>query len=130
MVDKYGTTKVDTYLKGEKLSAKVPLAEFTTAILKVAMPNTTFQGAANARVTLGQVAGQKMSNAAAQLVLHPINNGTRVDDIVFHKAVVLSAIELSHSIDDQKVIEVTFDALIDETKSAGNYLGLIGDSTL
>lgn len=128
-VDAYGKTKVNSYLVGEKFFAKVPLAEFTIANLKAAIPNATYQGAANARVTLGKTAGQKMSLQAAQLVLHPVNEGTRVNDIVIHKAVVMSAIELSHSIDDQKVIEVTFEALLDESKSDGNYLGLIGDST-
>ena len=128
-VDKYGETVVDSYLKGEKFMAKVPLAEYTIANLKAAIPNATFAGAANARILIGQVAGQKISASAAQLVLHPVNEGTRVNDIVIHKAVVKSPIELSHSIDDQKIIEVTFEGIIDESKSAGNYLGLIGDST-
>jgi hypothetical protein len=38
-------------------------------------------------------------------------------------------VTLVHTNDDDKVIEVEFLALIDETKSDGNYLGLIGDST-
>lgn len=128
-VDAYGKTPVDSYLLGEKFTAKVPLAEMTIANMKVAIPNATFQGAANARITVGQKAGQKMSNSAAQLVLHPVAEGTRIRDIVIHKAFVDSTIELTHSIEDQKIIEVTFKALIDESKSQGNYLGLIGDST-
>lgn len=129
MVDKYGQTVVEKYLVGEKFTAKVPLAEFTIANMKVAIPNATFAGAANARATVGQVAGQRMGAVAAQLVLHPINMGTRANDIVLHKAVVTSQIALNHKVDEQKIIEVTFEGLLDETKSAGNYLGLIGDST-
>lgn len=129
MADAYGDSKVDSYLKGEKLTVKVPLAEKTVANMKVAMPNGTFAGAANARLLVGQKAGQKMSNYAAQLVLHPQNEGTRVNDVVIHKAVVLSAVTLAHSNDEQTVVEVTFEALIDESKSQGNYLGLFGDST-
>lgn len=128
-VDKFGETVVESYLMGEKITVKVPLAEFTIANLKVAMPNGTFAGAANRRITLGKSAGLKQSTNAAQLVLHPINLGTRENDIVLHKAVVTSTIELAMKVDEEKIIEVEFQALLDETKSDGNYLGLIGDST-
>lgn len=129
MVDKYGETVIDKVLTGEKLTAKIPLAEFTIANLKSAMPNATFGGAGNSRITLGRSSGAKQSANAYQLVLHPISEGTKRHDIVFHKAVVASQIVLNHKIDEQKVIEVEFMALLDETKTDGNYLGLIGDST-
>lgn len=129
-VDKYGETIVEKYLIGEKITVKCPLAEFTIANLKVAMPQGTFGGAANARMTLGKSAGQKASTYAAQLVLHPLNMGTRANDIVIHKAYVGSTVDLKMSVDEEKVYEVEFEALLDETKTDGNYLGLIGDSTL
>lgn len=128
-VDKYGETPVEKYLIGEKLSAKVPLAEFTIANLRNAIPQATFAGAANARITIGASAGQAAKVDSAQLVLHPIGEGTRAFDVVLHKAYVDSQITLGHMVDEEKVIEVTFVALLDETKSDGNYLGLIGDST-
>lgn len=128
-VDKYGETPINKVLTGEKLTAKVPLAEFTIANMKVAMPNTTFGGAGNARVTLGKSAGALQSANAYQLVLHPISEGTRAHDIVFYKAVVTSQIVISHKNDEQKVVEVEFTALLDESKADGNYLGMIGDST-
>lgn len=128
-VDKYGETVVEKYLMGEKFTAKVPLAEYTIANLRNAMPNATFAGAANRRITLGKSAGQAAKAIAYQLVLHPQNEGTRAFDIVMHKAFVSSTIVLNHKNDEEKIIEVTFEALLDETKSDGNYLGLIGDST-
>lgn len=128
-VDKYGKTVVEKFLIGEKLTAKVPLAEFTIANLRTSMPQATFAGAANARILLGASAGQSARADSAQLVLHPRNEGTRAFDVVMHKAYVESTIELMHKVDEQKTIEVTFVALLDETKSDGNYLGLIGDST-
>lgn len=128
-VDQYGSTVVEKYLTGEKFTAKVPLAEFTIANLRNAMPQASFAGAANARITLGRNAGAAAKASSAQLVLHPINEGTRAFDIVMHKAYVASQVVLNHMVDDVKVIEVTFEALLDETKSNGNYLGLIGDST-
>jgi len=128
-VDKYGETVVEKYLMGEKITAKVPLAELTIANLKVAMPQGTFAGAANARITLGQNAGTKATASAAQLVLHPLNMGTRANDIVIYKAYVASTVDLKMKVDEENVYEVEFEALLDESKSAGNYLGLIGDST-
>lgn len=129
MVDKYGETIVQKLLIGEKFTAKVPLAEYTIANLRNAMPQATFAGAANTRITLGAVAGKKATDDSYQLVLHPINEGTRRHDIVMHKAYVASTIVLNHKVDEEKLVEVTFEALLDETKSDGNYLGLIGDST-
>lgn len=128
-VDKYGETVVEKYLTGQKLTAKVALAEYTIANLKVSMPMAQFAGAANTRVLLGAAAGKKASNNTAVLVLHPVNEGTRRHDVVFYKALVTSSIVLNHKIDEEKVVEVTFETLIDESKSDGNYLGLIGDST-
>jgi hypothetical protein len=128
-VDKYGETIVDKVLTGEKITCKVPLAEFTIANLKVAMPQGTYAGAANARITLGHSAGTRASSSAAQLVLHPLNMGTRANDIVLHKAYVSNTVDLKMMVDEEKVIEVEFEAILDESKSDGNYLGLIGDST-
>jgi hypothetical protein len=128
-VDKYGETVVERYLMGEKITVKVPLAELTIANLKVAMPQGTFAGAGNARITLGKTAGQKSTTTAAQLVLHPLNMGTRANDIVLHKCHVASSVDLKMKIDEENVYEVEFQALLDETKTDGNYLGLIGDST-
>jgi len=128
-VDKYGETVVEKILIGEKLTAKVPLAESTIANLKVGIPQGEFAGAANARITIGAVSGNKASSLALQLVLHPLAEGTRAFDVVLHKAYVAEQVVLSHTIDGEKVIEVTFHALLDESKSADNYLGFIGDST-
>ena len=129
-VDKYGATVVEKYLAGEKFTAKVPLAEYTIANLRNAIPQATFAGAANSRITIGASAGLAAKVDSYQLVLHPINEGTKAFDIVMHKAYVASQITLAHKVDDVKVVEVMFEALLDETKADGNYLGLIGDSTL
>lgn len=129
IVDKYGETVVEKVLTGEKLMAKVPLAEKTIANLKASMPQGQYAGAANARIQLGASAGQSARADAAQLVLHPIGEGTRAFDIVFHKAYVASQITLVHKIDETTVIECEFEALLDESKSDNNYLGFIGDST-
>lgn len=128
-VDLYGETIVEKYLIGEKLTAKVALAESTIANMRNAIPQATFAGAANRRITIGAKAGKAAKEDSAQLVLHPVGEGTRAFDVVFHKAYVSSTVVLPHRNDEEKVVEVTFEALLDETKTDGNYLGLIGDST-
>lgn len=129
-VDKYGNTEGDKVLIGESLEAKVPLVEYSIANLKVAIPQSQFQGAGNATVHIGKSAGANARSVAAQLVLHPIAEGTKAFDIVFHKAYVSSVITLAHKVDAERVMECLFGALVDETKSDNNYLGFIGDSTL
>lgn len=129
MVDKYGETVVEKILTGEKLTAKIPLAEFTLSNLDKIIPQGTITGAGDTRLLIGHSAGVRGKQFAAQLVLHPISEGTRRHDIVFHKAYVSSEVVMAHRVDEEKVVEVTFEALLDETKTDGNYLGFIGDST-
>lgn len=128
-VDAYGSTPVNKILKGEKLTAKFKLAEFTMANLRNAIPQGEFAGAANARVTIGHKQGQSALADSGQLVIHPQDQGTRRHDVVFHKAIVADTVVIPHNSDEVKAIEVTMQALLDETKSDGNYLGLFGDST-
>jgi hypothetical protein len=127
-VDMYGETVVDKRLLGEKLLAKVPLAESTLANLQIAIPEGTTSGS---KLTIGSTVGDSLADESKQLVLHPIANASDNldDDVIFHKAVVSSTIEMPFANDGEKIIEVEFTALLDETKSDGNYLGFIGDST-
>lgn len=128
--DLYGDTVVDKRLVGEKFLVKVPLAEKTIVNLKQAIPQSTYAGAANARITIGTQAGLNTAKSlAAQLVIHPLFEQTLAFDVVLYKAYVSSNVPLKHDNSGETIFMVTFEALLDETKSAGNYLGLIGDST-
>lgn len=126
-VDKYGSSPVEEYLIGESLSAKVPLAEFTVANLKKAMPQGVQSGS---KLTLGSFAGKKSTDKSGTLVLHPIANAAndRSEDVALYKAVVTSEVTLPMKNDAEKVIEVTFEAHVDESRGDGSLLGLIGDS--
>lgn len=128
-VDKYGETPANKVLIGEKLTATVRIAESTLANLKRAIPrgiNTTAT-----KLTIGAAAGKLLSENAFRLVLHPTTNASndKSEDVVFYKAVSTEPVEVPYHVDEEKVVEVTFHALIDESKTDGNYLGLIGDST-
>ena len=126
-VDQYGNTVVEKVLIGEKLTAKVPLAESTLANLAVAIP----AGDGTGNLTIGKQAGELMAQYAKELVLHPIANEANDldEDVVFFKALNTGEVALNFMFDGERVVEVTFEALLDETQTDGSYLGLIGDST-
>jgi hypothetical protein len=128
--DKYGNTPIDKVLTGEILTVTVPLAEPQVARIKEIIPLSTEVGT-NGRATIGKVAGSRLLAQAAQLVLHPLNNAANVltEDIVLHKAVVHGEVSMNFEVDNERVVEVEFIALIDTTKSDGNLLGFVGDST-
>jgi hypothetical protein len=127
-VDAYGETVVDKRLLGERFYATVPLAEATLANLQVAIPEGTTSGS---KLTIGSSVGDSLLDEAKELVLHPVENASDNldDDVVMHKAVVSNTIELPYQNDGERIIEVEFTALLDESKSDGNYLGFLGDST-
>lgn len=132
-VDQYGNTPVDKVLVGEGFSVKLKLAEKTLANIKRAIhPGTASPSDASpTKITIGRDGGYKASTFAAEFVLHPIQNAASSleDDIVIYSGVIVNEIVLAHKVDEQAVIEVEIMALIDESRSAGDYLGLIGDST-
>ncbi len=127
-VDKYGNTIADKILIGEKLTAVVTLAESVIANLRIGVPAGSATPAT--RMNIGQNSGLRLTSVAARLILHPIANavGDLTEDVVFHTAVVSEPIELPHKFDEEKKFQVTFTALIDESQTAGAYLGHIGDS--
>lgn len=131
LADMYGTTPVDKALVGEVITIKVPLAESQVANLAKAIPLSTLTGGTSGRTTIGKQAGARLGALAASLVLHPLVNGAGVldDDVVIHKAVAHGEVVLPFMVDEERVVEVEFIALIDTTKSDGNLLGHIGDST-
>jgi len=128
-VDQYGKSKVEKFLVGESLSAKVSLAEFTIANLQRAINQGTLVG--DDAVSMGSNAGKRASLNAGLLLLHPLNaasNDTRAYDVAIYKAVVTNELSIEFKNDGERVLPVEFDGLIDEGRSDGNLLGFIGDS--
>lgn len=128
VVDKFGSSVVEKFLVGERMTAEANLAEFTLANLQDAINQSTLQG--DDSVSVGSTAGKKASANAGLLVLHPLaaGSGVRDYDVAIYKAVVTSELKIEHKTDGEKVLPVVFDGLIDENRSDGNMLGFIGDS--
>lgn len=131
-VDLYGNTVVDKALTGEVVRVTVPLAETTLENLKEAIPTATLvedTATGKKKLTIGSIAGKKLSNMAKELRLHPswLPDSDKSLDIVLHKAVIVSEVALPFRKDEKTVYEVEFVALIDETKDDGNLLATIGE---
>lgn len=129
-VDKYGNTVAEKVLIGESLKVTVPLAESTIANMLVAIPGAENVGSGE-RATIGKDAGERMSASANELVLHPLANSEAdlSEDVVLHKAISAEGFEYKFATDGERMAEIVFHALLDESKSDGNRLGFIGDST-
>lgn len=131
----YQETKVDKYagvaerwLIGEKLTAKVPLAESTYSNLNIAITHSNIHG--GDYLTVGSNAGKRSSTYAAKLVLHPIANASNNydDDLTIFKCHVTSEITLPYKNDGERIIEATFESLVEEGRGDGALLGMFGDS--
>lgn len=131
-VDKYGSSPVDKALTGNKLMAKFKLAQPDFAALNIANPEGEgADGTTGDRIGLGTDAGYLLRQDAGELVLRPLKNvasANDTEDVVLYKAVSVENIELSYKVDEQRVIEVTFEALVDETYGTGRRLGHVGPS--
>lgn len=129
----YHTVKVDQHtgpidqrLIGEMWGAKCNMAERTLSNLKLAMTHAT-QSAG--KLTIGSYAGKSSRDKAHTVVLHPIDMADDHSmDWIIYKAVATAELTLAFKNDGESVIPVTFDGLVDTTKTDGNFLGMIGDS--
>ncbi len=129
-VDLYGESKVEKRLVGEHITAKVPLAEHTIANLKVAMPaGTVVSGGGKSRIDVGSEAGLKASAEAGILTLTPVDATGVEHTVTIHKAIAGNQVTLAYRNDEERVLEVEFEGLIDETKTNGKRLFSIGDPT-
>lgn len=130
LVDQFGSAPLDKALTGNKAKVKVKLAQPSNLNISRAIPEGAFSSAGDdSKLGFGSEAGQLMSELAGLLRLHPRSNdpSSRDEDIYLWKAVSVENIELPFKIDEQRILEITFEALVDDTQPAGQKLGRIGD---
>lgn len=133
LADQYGETPIDKVLTGETLTIQANLAEAVVGVLNSAMPAGAHAlGGAGERLGMGTDAGYSLRADSKQLVLHPVDKaiGDTSEDVVIYKAVVADTVELNYEVDGQRVFEVTFAALVDETYASGRRLGHIGSTNV
>lgn len=133
-VDYYGDTPVNKSLVGESLRVVCQLAEPTVANLNRAIGASTAEssGGSVKKVGIGRKAGFLAGDNAKQLRVHPLNraDSDQAKDWVIYKAIVTEEVTMGYSYEDQRVLEVTFEALIDESKPETKLLGHFGPDTV
>lgn len=130
-VDQYGHTPVDFVLSGNHLQVKFKLAQTEWDQWNAAIPETSsFDGAGtNDRADFGADAGYSLRQDAGLMVIHPLKNVATdlSDDVTIYLAVSSTpAVVLPLRIDAQRVMELTFDALVSEAYGSGRRLGHYG----
>jgi len=133
--DLYGNTPVDMVLAGQKATVKLKLAEITPGIFSYVVPESDWDvGTSNReQIHFGSKAGYSLRNDALQLVITPqAKNTDNSKTITFFKAVSTDNATVAYKIDEQSVFEVTFTALIDESRAAtdGRLLGRLGPADI
>jgi len=125
-VDEYGSSPVDAVLIGEEFRVKAYFAEWQYDQIIKAIPHGTLTG--TDKITIGKTAGQSGLASAERMVFRP--KGTSGEaDVILHKGIAVSEVPIPHKIDEERIWEVEFIALVDESKADGNYLATLGDST-
>lgn len=132
-VDKYGNMPLDMALTGNNLLIKAFLAEITNDVLNAAIPEGRYAvGSEDDNLGLGTDSGYLLREDAKELRLHPRNRAADdfSEDIYIWLAVSVENVEMAFKIDEQRVIETTFRALVDESQPDGQRLGRIGSADI
>lgn len=131
--DQYGETPVDVIMHGENVQIVANLAEPVVAVLNSVMPSGSHSvGGAGERLGFGVDAGYSLRNDAKLLVLHPLDKSASdtSEDVNIYLAVVADTVELNYEVDNQRVFEVTWTALVSETYGSGRRLGHVGSTNV
>lgn len=132
--DLYGKTPIDFVLTGQKATVKLKLAEIMPLTLAYVVPEADWDvGTASEQVHFGSKAGYSLRNDALELIITPQGgNSDGKMTFTFFKAVSTDNMSLAYKIDEQSVFEVTFTALVDESRVAtdGRLLGRMGPAAI
>ena len=125
-VDKYGEAPLKVVGMGTRVEVKVNFAESNHAHISQAIAEATYTaGATKDQVGIGKAAGQEI--VGVPLLLHPVAAGADTDlDWNFHKVVPIGAPTIAYKNGEERVIEATFLALVDETQPDGETIVRIG----
>lgn len=132
--DLYGNTPIDYVLTGQKATVKMKLAEIHPLTMAYVVPEADWDvGTTSDQVHFGTKAGYSLRNDALELVITPQGGNTDGKmTFTFFKAVSTDNMTLAYRIDEQSVFEVTFTALVDESRAAtdGRLLGRMGPAAI
>jgi hypothetical protein len=114
---KYGTTGVKASILGYEVTVQITMAESTLDNLERAIAGAT---AAGSRVKLGGLAGREV--VGAEIILTPYD-GT--ESWTFRNAVATGSVEVAYQVENERVYQVTFTALVDEDAAEDENIAFI-----
>jgi hypothetical protein len=121
-------------LAGQKATVKLKLAEITPGTLSYVIPEADYDvGSSDDHLHFGSKSGYSLRNDALELSISPqAKNSDNQRTITFFKAVSTDNATVAYKIDEQSVYEVTFTALVDESRNAtdGRLLGRVGPAAI
>ena len=126
-VDEYGDTIADLVYTGDDFTVRARFTEKSTQVIQTAYQ---FGGRIHASLWgIGKLPGTRGQSLGGPLLLHPLDGDGVKDDVLLHKAVVRDTADVGFgSYMNDRMWDVTFQALIDETVSGDRLLGQIGVS--
>lgn len=127
---------VDEVVTDEMIEVTIPILETDVQSLGDVFPYLTVVEdgtSGDKKLTVGSLIGERLSNHAGELVIHPQSK----DDTDLSKDIniwlaypVPGPLEFSYSRDGQRVANVTFRALKDDSQSDGEEFFVIGDPSI
>ena len=114
---KYGTTPIKASIIGQMLTLEAWMGEHTFDNIEAAYAGVLQE---DGKIKFGGLAGREIEGK--ELTLTPFD-GTSA--WYFRNAVPTSAVEAAYKVNDERVIHVTFTALVDENAADADNLGYI-----
>lgn len=112
---KYGTTPVKAALKGYMVTVQVTMGETTLANLQDAIAGANQDAG---KLQLGGLAGREIPGVS--LTLEPFDN---TENWYFTNAVPSSPVEVAYQVENERVYQVTFTAMVDENAAEAENIG-------
>ncbi len=123
MIDEYGTAPVKSHHKGTRIEVKAILSEYAYNLLSKVI-NGAVLSVSEDSMTIGDKGGRELTGAL--LKLHPTLVSGVLDDVEIYKAVLIGESKLPFKLEEATTFEVTWLAIIDESKTNGNLLARFG----
>lgn len=128
-VDKYGDSPVDEVVTDVQMVVAAKIAEPVVTVIKNALPEGDYEsGVAGQRLGIAAGEGAALRAQSAQLTLHPQSKAPsdQSEDVTIYNAVATSSPVINYDVAGQRVFDIEFTALVNETEGAGRRLGHIG----
>jgi len=117
---RYGESPVDQVRVGQRMTVTFQIAEWTLANVQAWFPEASLSGNT---LRFGETPGGKDGDNAKRLVLRPLKAAGESEDIVLYRAVVESVADIGFNSEEDRVVQVTFKGLVDESRADGDLIG-------